>query len=62
MWSCKRVCEYQNVTPNNTPKMVFAGVNKQEEQLMKSASGGIFAAIATKFLKDGGWFWSNIKL
>ena len=52
--ACKRVCEYQNVTPNNTPKMVFAGVNKQEEQLMKSASGGIFSAIATKFLKDGG--------
>lgn len=51
---CKKVCSYQNEYPENEPLEVFAAVNKDETQLMKSASGGAFTAIATKFLNEKG--------
>ena len=36
------------------PKQVFVAVSKNKNQLLNSASGGVFAAVATKILKDGG--------
>ena len=32
----------------------YAAVNRKQEQLAKSASGGVFAAVATYFLESGG--------
>ncbi|WP_044914568.1 Coenzyme F420 hydrogenase/dehydrogenase, beta subunit C-terminal domain [Butyrivibrio sp. WCE2006] len=52
--ACKRVCAYQNTDVKNAPLKCFAAVNKDEEQREKSASGGVFAAIATKVIQDGG--------
>ena len=44
--ACKKAC--------HEPKKAFAAVNRDEKQLMLSASGGVFSAIATKILKEGG--------
>lgn len=52
--ACKKVCNYQNEHELNEPKKAFAAVNRDEKQLMLSASGGVFSAIATKILKEGG--------
>lgn len=51
---CQKVCFYQNKEPQNEPIKVYAAVNKDEKQLLKSASGGAFSAIATQFLKENG--------
>ena len=51
---CKKVCAYQNGAECHKPIYTFAAFNKNKEQLLKSASGGIFAAVATKFLHSGG--------
>lgn len=51
---CKKVCEYQNKMPQKQPVKVFAAVNKNESQLMNSASGGVFAAMAKLILESGG--------
>lgn len=52
--ACKKVCSYQNGTSLHEPLCAYAAVNKAKNQLEKSASGGIFAAIATYFLEIGG--------
>lgn len=52
--ACKKACNYQNDHELNEPKKAFAAVNKNEKQLMLSASGGVFSAIAIKILKEGG--------
>lgn len=52
--ACKRVCAYQNISPEKRPLKAFAAVNKNKEQLMKSASGGVFSALATSVLTKGG--------
>ena len=52
--ACQKVCAYQNGQVGNTPIKCYAAVNKDKEELMKSASGGIFAAMATTILKDDG--------
>lgn len=52
--ACKRACYYQNVHTLNKPQKAFAAVNRNEKQLMLSASGGVFSAIATKILEEGG--------
>lgn len=51
---CKTVCAYQYFNEINTPLEVYAATAKNEQMLIKSASGGIFAAFATKVIKDGG--------
>ncbi|MBU5487425.1 Coenzyme F420 hydrogenase/dehydrogenase, beta subunit C-terminal domain [Clostridium sp. MSJ-8] len=51
---CKKSCNYQEVNYLQEPISAYAAVNKNEEQLFKSASGGVFSAIATQFLKEGG--------
>ena len=52
--ACKKVCAYQNGSKLFEPKQVFVAVSKNKKQLLNSASGGVFAAVATKILKDGG--------
>ena len=52
--ACKKVCAFQNVEETNTPIKCFAAVSKDKEQAKKSASGGIFAALATKAIQEGG--------
>ena len=52
--ACKKVCAYQNEQVKNAPIKCYAAVNKNKSELMKSASGGIFAAMATSVLKEGG--------
>lgn len=51
---CKKVCYYQSKKPKNEPIKAYAAVNKNEKQLLKSASGGVFSAIATQILNEGG--------
>lgn len=50
---CQKVCAYQHIIETNTPSSVYVAVSNNKPQLKKSASGGIFAAIATKFLNRG---------
>lgn len=50
---CQKVCAYQHISETNTPLSVYAAVSNDKLQLEKSASGGIFAAIATKYLNAG---------
>ncbi len=52
--ACKRVCSFQNSVIENQPLKCYAAVNKSQEQIMKSASGGIFAAIAANVINNGG--------
>ncbi len=53
--ACKKVCGYQNKNENvSYPKMSYAALSKDDEQLKNSASGGIFAAIARRFIRSGG--------
>ena len=51
---CKKVCSFQNHEETNSPIECYAAVNKNQEQMALSASGGIFAAIATDVIKKGG--------
>lgn len=51
---CKKVCAYQNNSEFHKPISVFAAFNKNKEQLLNSASGGIFSAVATEILQKGG--------
>lgn len=52
--ACKRVCAFQNVIEKNEPLQVVAAARKDENKIMKSASGGIFAVFAEYFLSIGG--------
>lgn len=55
---CIEVCDFQKLKkaeiPGQYPRSCFAAVNKDDETLKKSSSGGVFAAIAEIVLeKDG---------
>lgn len=50
---CKRVCPFAEIEQRESIRC-YAGVNINREQRMLSSSGGIFSAIATKFLKEQG--------
>lgn len=53
--ACKKVCAYQDENKNGSkPMLAFAAANRNKEQIMNSASGGVFSAVATKFLLEGG--------
>ena len=52
--ACKKVCSYQNGISLHEPIRAYAVVNKTQQQLEKSASGGVFSAVATYFLKNEG--------
>ncbi|MCH5320256.1 MAG: Coenzyme F420 hydrogenase/dehydrogenase, beta subunit C-terminal domain [Eubacterium sp.] len=51
---CKDICSYQSTHKDTqNPVEAFAAVSKNTD-VMNSASGGVFASIATEFLKQGG--------
>ncbi|MBE5834817.1 MAG: 4Fe-4S dicluster domain-containing protein [Butyrivibrio sp.] len=52
--ACKRVCAFQNTDVENEPIKCFAAISRNAEQSKCSASGGVFAALATKIIKEGG--------
>lgn len=52
--ACKKVCAYQNITESNFPQKVYVSSIKDDKLIGNSASGGIFAALATKVINDGG--------
>ena len=52
--ACKKVCAYQNQTEENKPVDTYAAINKDDNQKLLSASGGLFAAFATKVINEGG--------
>lgn len=51
---CQKVCAYQHIKEVNTSFSVYAAVSNNKTQTLKSASGGIFAALATYVLERGG--------
>lgn len=51
---CKKVCAFQNIEETNTPIETYVAVAKDENILLKSASGGIFATIAQIYIESGG--------
>lgn len=59
---CKQVCSYQNHAIDFTPKMTYIAVTSSHDQLMQSASGGIFAAMATDILDRGGIVFGSAML
>lgn len=52
--ACKKVCSYQKENNGVIPSNTYIFVNKNKQQIMKSASGGAFSAIATKVLEEDG--------
>lgn len=52
--ACKKVCAFQNSVLNHNPVKCYAAISKNKTQAQKSASAGIFAAIAEIFIKNGG--------
>ena len=51
---CKKVCSFQNVIEKNKPLETFAAISKSKDIRMKSASGGIFASMAKKYVENQG--------
>lgn len=51
---CKKICAFQNIIEENEPRACYAACNTNETQLMVSSSGGIFSAIASEYLENGG--------
>lgn len=51
---CTRICPENNDLPVNKPSEVFAAINKDGEVLKRSASGGIFYALAESVIAEGG--------
>lgn len=50
---CTKVCAFQRIQETNTPQKVYVAASTDMGQVVKSASGGIFAAIATYYLAKG---------
>lgn len=50
---CKKVCAFQNTTERRGHLDTYVATSKTTD-LLESASGGIFASIATRCLKNGG--------
>lgn len=52
--NCVKVCAFKNNTVKNSPLAVYAAIAKDESIRKKSASGGVFTALAEKVIRDGG--------
>lgn len=52
--ACQRVCAFQYIEETNKTKSVFVSARKDNDKIMQSASGGIFAVFAEKILKENG--------
>lgn len=51
-----------SVETKNAPIKCYAAINKNSKLLIKSASGGMFSALATKILSDGGVVYGSAML
>lgn len=51
---CKRVCAFQNAEVANKPLKTYAAAATNRDMVQKSASGGVFAALALHVIKCGG--------
>lgn len=51
---CKKICAYQQTEGTHSPTQVYAAVNENESQLLDSASGGVFIALASQVIECGG--------
>ncbi|MDN0071325.1 Coenzyme F420 hydrogenase/dehydrogenase, beta subunit C-terminal domain [Bacteroides caecigallinarum] len=51
---CEKVCPMLNPSLEKEPLQVFAAKNKNEEQRLRSSSGGIFILLAQYIIKQGG--------
>lgn len=51
---CQKICSFNNEKKINNYKC-YAGGSQDDNLLMKSASGGIFSAIASRFIEKGGY-------
>ena len=51
---CKKTCGYQDLPEKHVSSKVYAAASKSSDIIKKSASGGAFATLAIKVLKDGG--------
>ena len=54
---CKKVCFYRNSKDLIQSDEVYSAVSKDDNLLMKSASGGIFAEISRAVVEDGGYVY-----
>jgi NAD-dependent dihydropyrimidine dehydrogenase PreA subunit len=52
--ACLAKCHLNTTTGMNHPLNGYAAYDKDESHLKKSSSGGVFAGIATEFIKSGG--------
>lgn len=52
--ACQRACHFQHKAETNVPLQTFAACARSKSILKSSASGGAFAALATKTLSMGG--------
>lgn len=50
---CVRVCPLKTENEGNTPMKAYAAITTNTD-IKRSASGGVFASLATSFIKDGG--------
>lgn len=51
---CEKVCPVLNQSESRLPLQVFAAKNKNEEQRLRSSSGGVFILLAERIIKQGG--------
>lgn len=51
---CDKVCPYQNTNINNKPLRVYGAKNRNDNERLKSSSGGIFCLLADKTIESGG--------
>lgn len=51
---CKRICPINTKSPLKTPIKIYSGYSKNENNRLRSASGGAFYEIALQILKLGG--------
>ncbi len=51
---CEKVCPMLNLDEPNEPQQVLAVKNRNEEERIKSSSGGVFIALAKQTLAKGG--------
>lgn len=51
---CERICPVLNQNKSKQPLHVFAAKNKNEEQRLRSSSGGIFILLAEQIIRKGG--------
>ena len=56
---CERVCPMRSFKNKLSHIGAYAAVNRNDEQLLKSASGGVFSALAEVVLDEGGTVYGS---